>query len=111
MARRVAEAAEGAGAEVRLRHVGDPRPESFAQTRRGRRITKRPKICRWPLATTSSSGRRRDLRVANQIGSPTSQLRTFIDSLGGLWTQGKLAAQGLRGLHVPRRPRMEVRRR
>ena len=26
-----------------------------------------------------------------RFGSPASQFRTFIDSLGGLWTQGKLA--------------------
>jgi len=26
-----------------------------------------------------------------RFGSPAAQLRTFIDSLGGLWAEGKLA--------------------
>ena len=92
MARRVAEAAEDAGAEVRLRHVAETRdPESFAQN----------------PAWTANYGATKDLPVATgdeivwadavifgsptRFGSPTSQLRTFIDSLGGLWAQGKLA--------------------
>ena len=92
MARRVAEAAEGAGAEVRLRHVAETRdPESFAQN----------------PAWTANYEATKDLPVATgddivwadavifgsptRFGSPTSQLRTFIDSLGGLWAQGKLA--------------------
>ena len=46
MARRVAEAAEGAGAEVRLRHVAETRdPESFAQNRRTR--IRRADTSRW----------------------------------------------------------------
>ena len=56
MAKRVAAAAEAAGADVRVRHVAETRdPESFAHNPawtanyRGA-----PKICRPPPATTSS---------------------------------------------------------
>jgi NAD(P)H dehydrogenase (quinone) len=92
MARRVADAAEGAGAEVRVRHVAETRdPESFAQN----------------PAWTANYEATKDLPAATgddivwadavifgsptRFGSPSSQFRTFIDSLGGLWTQGKLA--------------------
>ena len=92
MARRVADAAEGAGAEVRVRHVAETRdPESFAQN----------------PAWTANYEATKDLPAAagddivwadavifgspTRFGSPSSQFRTFIDSLGGLWSQGKLA--------------------
>jgi NAD(P)H dehydrogenase (quinone) len=92
MARRVAKAAEGAGAEVRLRHIAETRdPKSFAQN----------------PAWTANYEATKDLPVATGddivwadaviFGSPTrfgsvaSQLRGFLDSLGGLWADGKLA--------------------
>lgn len=92
MAKRVAEAAEAAGAEVRVRHVAETRdPASFAGN----------------PAWTANYEATKDLPVATGddivwadaviFGSPTrfgsvaSQLREFIDGLGGLWSQGKLA--------------------
>lgn len=92
MAHRVAAAAEGSGAEVRLRHIAETRdPESFAQN----------------PAWTANYEATKDQPVASgddivwadavifgtptRFGSPTSQFRTFIDSLGGLWAQGQLA--------------------
>lgn len=92
MARRVAAAAESAGAEVRLRHVAETRdPESFAQN----------------PAWTANYQATKDLPVATgedivwadavifgsptRFGSPAAQLRNFLDSLGGLWAEGKLA--------------------
>lgn len=92
MARRVAAAAESAGAEVRLRHVAETRdPESFAQN----------------PAWTANYQATKDLPAASgddilwadavifgsptRFGSPAAQLRAFLDSLGGLWAQGKLA--------------------
>jgi len=92
MASRVAMAAESAGAEVRLRHIAETRdPESFAQN----------------PAWTANYEATKDKPVASgddivwadavifgtptRFGSPASQFRTFIDSLGGLWAQGKLA--------------------
>lgn len=92
MARRVAATAETAGAEVRLRHIAETNhPDSFAHN----------------PAWTANYEATRDLPEATgddidwadavifgsptRFGSPAAQFRTFIDSLGGLWAQGKLA--------------------
>ncbi|OBJ61269.1 NAD(P)H:quinone oxidoreductase [Mycobacterium sp. 1423905.2] len=92
MANRVAAAAEAAGAEVRVRHVRETRdPASFAQN----------------PAWTANYEATKDLPAATgddiiwadavifgsptRFGSPAAQLRDFLDSLGGLWAQGKLA--------------------
>ncbi|MDT5219066.1 MAG: hypothetical protein QOF15_1171 [Mycobacterium sp.] len=92
MAKRVAAAAEAAGAEVRLRHVAETRdPASFAQNPAWTANYEATKDL--PAATGD------DIVWADAVifGSPTrfasttSQFQTFVDSLGGLWAQGKLA--------------------
>ncbi|MGO9507863.1 MAG: NAD(P)H:quinone oxidoreductase [Mycobacterium sp.] len=92
MAKRVAAAAESAGAEVRVRHVAETRdPASFAQNPAWTANYEATKDL--PAATGD------DIVWADAVifGSPTrfgsvaSQLREFLDSLGGLWSQGKLA--------------------
>ncbi len=92
MAKRVAAAAEAAGAEVRVRPVAETHaPESFAHN----------------PAWTANYEATKDLPTATgddivwadavifgsptRFGSPAAQLRTFLDSLGGLWAEGKLA--------------------
>src|ERR1700754_84581 len=92
MAKRVATTAEAAGAEVRVRHIAETRdPESFAEN----------------PAWTSNYEAHRELPAATgddivwadavifgtptRFGSAASQLRGFLDSLGGLWSQGRLA--------------------
>jgi NAD(P)H dehydrogenase (quinone) len=92
MAQHIATAGEQAGAEVRLRHIAETLdPTSFAQN----------------PAWTANYHATKDLPAADgddivwadavvfgsptRFGSPTSQFRAFIDSLGGLWAQGKLA--------------------
>jgi len=92
MAQHVAKAAEEAGAEVRLRRVAETvDPAFFAEN----------------PAWTANYRATKDLPVASgddvvwadavifgsptRFGSPASQLRAFIDSLGGLWAQGRLA--------------------
>ncbi|HYB39831.1 MAG TPA: NAD(P)H:quinone oxidoreductase [Mycobacterium sp.] len=92
MVKHVAAAAESAGAEVRVRRVAETRdPESFARN----------------PAWTANYEATKDLPVATgddivwadavifgsptRFGSPASQLRNFLDSLGGLWAEGKLA--------------------
>ncbi len=89
MARRVAAAAETAGAEVRVRHVAETRdPESFAQN----------------PAWTANYEATKDLPPAigddivwadavifgspTRFGSVASQMRNYLDSLGGLWSEG-----------------------
>jgi NAD(P)H dehydrogenase (quinone) len=92
MAARVAAAAEAAGAEVRIRHIAETRDaESFAQNPAWTANYQATK----DLATATGD----DIVWADAVifGSPTrfgsvaSQLREFLDSLGGLWSQGKLA--------------------
>jgi NAD(P)H dehydrogenase (quinone) len=92
MAQRVAAAAEATGAEVRIRHVAETRdPSSFASNPAWSANYEATKDL--PAATGD------DIVWADGVifgsptrfGSPSSQFRTFIDSLGGLWAQGKLA--------------------
>ena len=92
MAQRVADAAEGAGAEVRLRHIAETRdPESFKDNEAWSANYEASKDL--PAATGD------DIVWADAVifgtptrfGSPASQFRAFIDTLGGLWAQGKLA--------------------
>src|SRR6201992_3874803 len=92
MANRVAAAAEAAGAEVRVRHVAETRdPESFAGNPAWSANYEATKDL--PEATGD------DIVWADAVifgsptrfGSPAAQLRTFIDSLRGVWAEGKLA--------------------
>jgi NAD(P)H dehydrogenase (quinone) len=92
MAQQVVEAAEQAGAEVRLRHIAE---------------TLNPAVFAHNPAWTANYDATKDLPTATgddivwadavifgsptRFGSPTSQFRAFIDSLGGLWAQGQLA--------------------
>jgi NAD(P)H dehydrogenase (quinone) len=92
MARLVAASAKAAGAEVRIRPVAETRdPASFAHNPAWTANYEATKDL--PRATGD------DIVWADAVifGSPTrfgsvaSQLRDFLDSLGGLWSQGKLA--------------------
>lgn len=92
MAQRVAAAGEAAGADVRLRHVAETLdPASFAKNPAWAANYEATKDL--PAATGE------DIVWADAVifgsptrfGSPSAQFRTFIDSLGGLWAQGKLA--------------------
>lgn len=92
MAQRVAAAAEAAGAEVRVRHVAETRdPASFAHNPAWTANYEATKDL--PTAT----GEDIEWADAAIFGSPTrfgsvaSQLRDFLDGLGGLWAAGKLA--------------------
>lgn len=91
MAQRVAAAAEAAGADVRVRHVAETLdPESFAHNPAWMANYEATKDL--PAATGD------DIVWADAVifgsptrfGSPAAQLRAFLDSLGGLWAQGKL---------------------
>jgi NAD(P)H dehydrogenase (quinone) len=92
MAQHLAGAGEQAGAEVRVRHIAETQdPASFAHN----------------PAWTANYNATKDLPIAGgddilwadavifgsptRFGSPAAQFRAFIDSLGGLWVQGKLA--------------------
>jgi NAD(P)H dehydrogenase (quinone) len=92
LAQAVAEGAENAGAEVRLRHVEELASELLISQNQywGRH---RSRVAEAPVATLD------DLEWADGVafGSPTrfgniaAQLKQFIDQAGALWQAGKLA--------------------
>ena len=92
MAQRLAETAEKHGAEVRLRHVRETAPASAYESQDAWREHVEA-MADQPVAEPD------DLDWADVVvfGSPTryghvtSQLQSFIDTLGPLWSQGKLA--------------------
>lgn len=92
MAKRVAATAEAAGAEVRLRHVAETAdPQTFAHNPAW---TANYEATRELPAATGDDIVWADAVIfgsPTRFGSPAAQLRAFLDSLGGLWAQGKLA--------------------
>lgn len=92
MAQRLAKTAESEGSEVRLRHVRETAPrEAYESQETWRNHVE--EIAAGPFAEPD------DLDWADVVlfGSPTryghvtSQLQAFIDTLGPLWSQGRLA--------------------
>jgi NAD(P)H dehydrogenase (quinone) len=94
IARALAEAAENAGAEVRLRKVAELAPQSAIATNPAW-MANIDATAGVPLASAD------DLLWADAVimGSPTrfgniaSQLKQFLDGLGGVWQQGLLAGK------------------
>jgi NAD(P)H dehydrogenase (quinone) len=94
MAAIAAEAAKAAGAEVRLRRTRETAPEGVvagqdpwkAQVERSKHIPEAtPEDMEWANAYLFSAPTR--------YGAAASQMRAFIDTLGPLWMQGKLAGK------------------
>lgn len=92
MAQRLAETAEKQGAEVRLRHVRETAPAEAYSTQEAWRAHV-DAMADQPVAAPE------DLEWADVVvmGSPTryghvtSQMQGFIDTLGPLWAEGRLA--------------------
>jgi NAD(P)H dehydrogenase (quinone) len=92
MARRAAQTAEKAGAEVRLRHVAETAPDEAVKSQDAW-VEHRSDVDDEPVASPD------DLEWADVVllgtptrfGSAASQLQAFIDTLGPLWQQGGLA--------------------
>lgn len=92
MAQRAAQAAEQAGAEVRLRHVAETAPREAIESQdawkahveeMSNQPVASPDDVDWADVVLFGSGTR--------YGHVTSQLQSFIDTLGPLWGAGKLA--------------------
>jgi NAD(P)H dehydrogenase (quinone) len=92
MARVAADAAAEAGAEVRLRKVKETAPPEAIKSRKewGETIERIKDVdevshddMTWADAYLFS--------VPTRYGGAASQMRAFIDTLGGLWMEGKLA--------------------
>jgi NAD(P)H dehydrogenase (quinone) len=94
LARQIAEAAEKQGAEVRLRRVAELAPREAIDSNPAW-AANYDAIADLPEATPDDV----DWADAVFVGSPTrfgnvaSQLKQFLDTLGGLWFQGKLAGK------------------
>ncbi len=92
LAKGIAEGAEAAGAEVRLRRVPDIVSSAVMASAPGWEERSRRMIAAYGAATLD------DVAWADAIlfGTPTrfgnvaAELKAFVDSLGGLWFQGKL---------------------
>ncbi len=92
MAERAGQTAEKAGAEVRLRHVAETAPREVVESQDAwkahadavaDRPTASPDDMDWADVVLMGSGTR--------YGHVTSQLQSFLDTLGPLWGAGKLA--------------------
>ena len=92
MASRLAQTAESQGAEVRLRRVRETAPDEVVQSVEpwaahaasvADQPVAEPDDLAWADAVIMGSGTR--------YGHVTSQLQAFIDTLGPLWQEGKLA--------------------
>lgn len=92
MAEIAAEAARGTGAEVRLRRAAETAPQDVVDGQEAWKA-QADKMADIPVVSHD------DMTWANaylfsaptRYGSVPSQLRAFIDTLGGLWQEGKLA--------------------
>lgn len=92
IAKTAAEAAEAAGAEVRLRRIAETAPSEVVN---GQEKWKQQLAAMQDIPEVSHD----DMIWANgyffstptRYGVPASQMRAFIDTLGGPWSEGKLA--------------------
>jgi NAD(P)H dehydrogenase (quinone) len=92
MAQRVASSAEAAGAEVRIRPVAETRdPSSFAENPAWTANYEATKDLPHPTGDDILWADAVIFGSPTRFGSVASQLRGYLDSLGGLWSQGKLA--------------------
>jgi NAD(P)H dehydrogenase (quinone) len=105
MAETAAEAARAAGAEVRVRRVRETAPEGVVNGQDAWRA-QAERTADVPEATLE------DLEWANaylfsaptRYGVSASQLRAFIDTLGPLWMQGKLADKAVSAMTSAQNP-------
>jgi len=105
MAEIAAEAARAAGAEVRLRRIAETAPADVVASQDAwkAQVEKAADI---PVVTAD------DMEWANaylfsaptRFGSAPSQLRAFIDTLGGLWFTGKLANKAISAMTSAQNP-------
>ena len=96
MARIAADAARAAGAEVRLLRVAETAPEAVVNSQDGWKATAAA-MAEIPLATPEDMDWANAYLVSTptRFGQAASQMRAFIDTLGGVWFQGKLANKAI----------------
>jgi len=92
LAKSIAEGAQAEGAEVRLRRARDFVAEEIIQNVPGW-ASNRDRMYKEYEAPTEADAEWADALIfgtPTRFGSVTSELKAYIDSLGGLWFQGKL---------------------
>ena len=92
MAQAAAQAAEAAGAEVRLRQVRETAPQEVVEAQEAWKAQQEamsdiPEVSHDDMEWADGYF----LSSPTRYGGATSQMRSFIDTLGPLWQQGKLA--------------------
>ncbi len=92
LAKAAAQAAEAAGAEVRLRQVEETAPKEVVEAQdawkaQQQAMTDIPKVTHDDMEWADGYF----LSSPTRYGGATSQMRSFIDTLGPLWQKGKLA--------------------
>ncbi|WP_134680530.1 NAD(P)H-dependent oxidoreductase [Paracoccus ravus] len=89
-----AEAARAAGAEVRLLRIAETAPESVVNGQEAWKATLE-KIKDIPTVTADDMvwADGYFISAPTRFGGGPSQLRAFIDTLGGIWSQGQLAGK------------------
>ena len=105
MAEIAAEAARAAGAEVRLRRIAETAPAEVVASQDAWKA-QADRAADIPVATPE------DMEWANaylfstptRFGQATSQMRAFIDTLGGVWFQGKLANKAISAMTSAQNP-------
>lgn len=105
MAQIAAEAARAAGAEVRLLRIAETAPEAVVNSQDGWKAAAAAQAA-LPVATPE------DMEWANaylfsaptRFGGAPSQLRAFIDTLGGQWFTGKLANKAISAMTSAQNP-------
>jgi NAD(P)H dehydrogenase (quinone) len=105
MARAVAEGAAGAGAEVRVRRVPETAPDAAIDSnpawrafvdREDKHEAVTPEDMEWADAIV--------IGTPTRFGNVAGQLKSFLDSLGGLWFHGKLANKVYAGFTSAQNP-------
>ncbi|MFZ1468399.1 MAG: NAD(P)H:quinone oxidoreductase type IV [Paracoccaceae bacterium] len=105
MAKIAAAAARAAGSDVRLLRVAETAPEAVVNAQDGWKAAAAAQAAD-PVATPA------DMEWANaylfsaptRFGQAPSQLRAFIDTLGGIWSQGGLANKAVSAMTSAQNP-------
>lgn len=105
MAQIAADAARAAGAEVRLRRIAETAPAEVVASQDAWKAQV-DRVADIPAVTAD------DMEWANaylfstptRFGGAPSQVRAFIDTLGGLWFQGKLANKAISAMTSAQNP-------
>ena len=101
LARAVAEGAEAEGAEVRLARARELVGHDIMSSVPGWKESAQAMNARYPAPTPEDAVWADGIvfGTPTRFGSVASELKAYIDGLGGLWAKGALERQGRRGLH------------